>query len=190
MFPRNLTRLLHAIAVATLGAVAPACSDSLLGPATRENAIDTVTLYALSGTAISLPSGFSILDARPVRTDSTDFDFAFDITGADAPLIYPAGALGLSTVPGIQRSSKPFDDVKSAPVEGYKSDSALAVTAHDVFLARSRTSFAGCLFFGQVSRYGKFRVLRVDRSARSITLELLVNLNCGYKSLEVGLPDS
>jgi hypothetical protein len=190
MVPAAGSRFLSSLAVATLGAVGLACNDSLLGPATLENFVDTVTLHALSGTAISLPSGFSMIDAQPVRTDSTDFDFAFEITGSGAPLIYPSGALGLSTVPGVQRSTKAFQDIKMAPIDGYESDSALAVTANDVFLARSRTSFVGCLFFGQVSRYGKFRVLTIDLSARSITLEMLVNRNCGYRSLEVGLPDS
>ncbi|HWP36892.1 MAG TPA: hypothetical protein VNL18_04985 [Gemmatimonadales bacterium] len=185
-----ITRYLQLCTLAAVGGAALGCSDSLLGPPTSDNVIDTVTLYALSGTAISLPSGYSMLDARPVRTDSTDFDFAFDITESGTTLIYPAGALGLSSVPGLQRSTKPFAEITMAPTEGYEGDSALAVSPNDVFLARSRTSISGCYFFGQVSRYGKFRVLSLDLSARSITLELLVNLNCGYKSLDVGRPDS
>jgi hypothetical protein len=190
MFRPLIARSLQLCTLAAVGGVALGCSDSLLGPPTSDNVIDTVTLYALSGTAIPLPSGYSMLDARPVRTDSTDFDFAFDITAAGATLVYPAGALGLSPVPGVQRTTKPFDQIRMAPTEGYESDSALAVSPDQVFLARSRTSISGCFFFGQVSRYGKFRVLSLDLSARSITLELLVNLNCGYKSLDVGRPDS
>ncbi|HXV86182.1 MAG TPA: hypothetical protein VD793_05770, partial [Gemmatimonadales bacterium] len=59
-----------------------------------------------------------------------------------------------------------------------------------VFLARSRASFGGCLYLGSVPRYGKFRVVGIDLTVRSITLETLVNLNCGFKSLEAGLPES
>ncbi|OFV91226.1 MAG: hypothetical protein A3J75_01855 [Acidobacteria bacterium RBG_16_68_9] len=167
-----------------------ACSDSLLGPASVPNTVDTVTLYALSGTAISAPSAYSMLDVRSVRTDTTSqFDFAFDITAAGTPLLYSAGALGLSAEPGLQRSTKRFADVRTAPNEGYSADS-LEMKIDSVFVARSRGSFAGCLFLGSVPRYGKFRVLAIDGTARSITLETLVNLNCGFRSLEEGIPKS
>jgi len=186
-----LSRLLMPLTVATLGGVGLGCSGSLLGPAGYVNAIDTVTLYALSGTAISFPSAYSMLDERVVRTDTTSqFDFAFDITAAGAPLIYPAGALGLSREPGLQRSTRGFADIKTALSEGYSSDSTLQMKASDVFLARSRASYIGCLYLGSVPRYGKFRVLGIDLAARSITLETLVNLNCGFKNLEEGIPKS
>ncbi|HEX9582841.1 MAG TPA: hypothetical protein VF970_17200 [Gemmatimonadales bacterium] len=185
------SRLHPVFTTALLAGVGLACSGSLLGPASSINTVDTVRLYALSGTAISLPGAYSMLDQRTIRTDTTSqFDFAFDITAAGAPLIYPSGVLGLSTEPGLQRSTRAFDDLKSAPVEGYLRDSTLAVAEQDVFIARSRSSFLGCLYLGSVPRYGKFRVLSIDLVVRSVTFEALVNRNCGFKSLEAGLPES
>jgi len=191
-------RLPVLLSASLLAGVGLGCSDSLLGPANNVNTVDTVTLYALRGTAISLPSAYNmvanvgnILFALPVGTDTTSqFDFAFDITASGAPLIYPAGVLGLSTEPGLQRSSRAFEDLKTAPADGYQRDSSFVMAQQDVFLARSRSTFVGCLYLGSVPRYGKFRVLGIDLVARSITLETLVNLNCGFKSLEVGVPGS
>ncbi len=168
-----------------------ACNDPFAGKATFENVIDTTTLYALRDTPIRQPSAYSLLDRRPVRTDTTSaFDFAFDIGPDGRPLIYPAGALGLSRDPGVQLVERRFEDIRSAPQDNYINDRAIEVARDKVFVVRSRPSFNFCLFFGQFPRYGKFRVLEVNSQDRSVTLELLVNINCGFRSLEPGLPSS
>jgi hypothetical protein len=41
-----------------------------------------------------------------------------------------------------------------------------------------------------VPRYGKFHVLALDPTERTVTLEHLINLNCGYRSLTPGTPES
>ncbi len=47
------------------------------------NSDTTASLYALSGTPVSLPSGYSIPARQAVRTDAASaFDFAFDIDTA------------------------------------------------------------------------------------------------------------
>jgi hypothetical protein len=58
-----------------------------------------------------------------------------------------------------------------------------------VFVARSRVSSLYCVYVA-VPRYGKFLVLSIDPTARSITMQALVDLNCGYRGLEPGLPGS
>jgi hypothetical protein len=150
-----------------------------------------VVLAALSGTPIAQPSGYDLIVASAVRTDRTNaFDFAFDIDGGATPRIYPAGTLGLGGEPGILRSEDAFADVGSAPLDGYVSDSTLAVSAGTVFVVRSRNSSAQCVLGSALPRYGKFHVLSVDQGARTITLELLVDLNCGYRGLEPGIPEN
>ena len=72
----------------------------------------------------------------------------------------------------------------------YEIDSALLVTPGTVFLARSRSSSVLCSFLGSLARYGKFHVLDIDTGNRSVTLELLVDLNCGFRGLEPGIPTS
>jgi hypothetical protein len=188
----SLPRLLFP--VAALGALFAAlgCGDDLnLPDAVFPNVVDTVVLAALSGTPIDQPSGFDVVVAEPVRTDRTNaFDFAFEIDAAGTPRIHPAGTLGLAAEPGILRSDESFAAITSAPIEDYVTDTALVVTAGTVFIVRSRSSNVQCALAGSLPRYGKFNVLSLDLQARSVTLELLVDLNCGYRGLEPGLPES
>ncbi|OGU19389.1 MAG: hypothetical protein A3K13_03625 [Gemmatimonadetes bacterium RIFCSPLOWO2_12_FULL_68_9] len=179
-------------AAATVGAVS-GCGDPFGQEATIENAVDTVILYALRDTPIRLPSAydmFQLSGSQAVRTDTTSqFDFAFDIDSAGRALIYPAGALGLSREPGLQLMDKRFDEVRRAPDTGYRADSAMTVTQGNVFVARSRVTSLLCVYVS-VPRYGKFHVLSLDTTNRSITLETLVDLNCGFRGLEPGIPGS
>src|SRR4051812_43529537 len=107
----RITRELSRLAIAALILVAAAsCTDPLqLALAHSENAVDTVTMYALRGTGVIQPSGFDIPTNRAVRTDINGFDFAFDIDPNGNPKLYPAGALGLPKAPGILISQQPFD---------------------------------------------------------------------------------
>jgi hypothetical protein len=184
-------RLFPVPAAAVLTTALWACGDDIQLPdATFVNAVDTTVLFALTGTPITDPSGFDVVLGTPVRTDRTNaFDFAFDVEGG-APLIYPAGALGLAAEPGLLRSDESFESITSAPLEGYVPDSALSVSAGTVFVVRSRNSNAQCTLGTSLPRYGKFHVLAVDVGARTITLEHLVDLNCGYRGLEPGTPEN
>ncbi len=104
-------------------------------------------------------------------------------------MIFTTGALGLDVRSAIQTSDRAFGDIVIAPLEGYELNDTLVVGVDSAFLVRSRPASFGCAFFlGRLPRYGKFHVLDVDLETRQITLENLVNLNCGYRSLELGLP--
>lgn len=176
----------------TVEVLALAACGSPYGNATISNTVDTVTVYALRGTAIRLPSAYSLLDVAAVRTDVTsEYDFAFDIDSVGDPLLYPAGVLGLSTEPGLLLSDKAFDDIHEAPIEGYVADGALVLRVDAAFVARSRSSSSLCSTLGTaLPMYGKFHVLAIDSVERSLTFEALVNLNCGSRSLEPGVPTS
>ena len=177
--------------LALVSSAALACGDPFAGSATQENFVDTVTLYALRNTSIRLPSAFSLLDLLPVRTDTTsEFDFAVDIDDTGSALIYPAGKLGLSPEPGVQIMDRAFDDVKSAPLDGYVTEDSITVQEDQVFVVRSRATVRFCVFFASLPRYGKFRVLEINETDRSIVLESLVDLNCGFRGLEPGIPSS
>ena len=182
-----------AFGLSTAAVLTAACGDPFGQTATLENTVDTVTLYALRGTSIRLPSGFDMLQpvgSQAVQTHTTSqFDFAFEIDSTGAGVIYPAGALGLSREPGLQLLSRSFEDVRRAPDDGYRADSAITVTPGTVFVARSRVTSLLCVFVA-VPRYGKFHVLALDTANRSITLETLVDLNCGFRGLEPGIPGS
>lgn len=190
MRPISLPRLLFS--VLGLVALAAGCSDAnTLPPAQYDNVVDTTVLYALSGTAIELPSAFDGVGAVPVRTDlGAPFDFAVDFDPAGTLLLYPAGALGFAPEGGIRLETRTFDAVTSAPAEGYVTDSVVTGTTGTVFVLRSRSSSQLCAVGGSLPRYGKFHVLAIDQVARAVRFEFLVDLNCGYRGLEPGPPDA
>lgn len=180
--------------MAVIGAAfaAAACGDSLgLIPPSVDNFVDTTTLYALQGTDVGTPSAYDIVNRTPSHTQLGEpFDFAFDIDSAGRAVLYPAALLGRETGAGLQLSDVPFDSLSRAPADGYVTDSVLPIGPDVTFVARSRSSAQLCVFLGSLPRYGKFRVLSLDPATRSVRLEVLVDLNCGYRSLEPGLPDS
>ncbi len=188
----SFARLMFGPAVLGVVLFSAGCDNTLaLPPATVPNIIDTVTLHALQGTPINTASGFDVTLRLTARTDrqSEGFDIAFDIDDEGRGLIFTTGALGLNVSSAIQASDRAFGDILIAPLEDYTLDSAIVVGVDSVFIVRSRSTTLGCVFFlGQLPRYGKFHVLDLNLDTRQITLENLVNINCGYRSLEFGIP--
>jgi hypothetical protein len=170
-----------------------ACGNPLGLPAAFiTNQVDTlVSLYALSGTPVALPSGYSIISRHTVRTDQgSPFDFAFDIDTAGISRIYPTGALKLGRASGVQLSAQEFDSIKIAPTGGYKLDSAQVVNVNTVLILHS-SSFT-CSYGIPGVLYAKLHVLDIDTTStpngRRIDFAILVDSNCGYRGLEPGVP--
>ncbi len=171
---------------------ASACGDELsLPPATFENRVDTVTLYAVNGTPIHRPSAYSVSARTTVRTDFTSsFDFLYYIDANGRGLFLPQGLLSGATTaagqPGLQRSLTPFDDIAVAEQVGYVTrDTVEAEVGQSYYL---RSAVTGSCFLG-TPFYGKLQILEVSESARAIRFQVLTNINCGYRSLEEGLPE-
>ena len=191
MRPKVITHFCLAASATIVVCAAVACDDTGLLPAGFPNFVDTVTLHALKGTPISTPSAFDISVGIAVRTDQGQaFDFAFDIDSVGDAIIMPAGVLGLPAQAGLQMSDLPFEDVDDAPYDDYVADSLFTLSVGDVFIGRSRNTSGNCYYLGSLPRYGKFHVLALDMQNRTITLETLVNVNCGYRKLEPGYPTS
>lgn len=171
-------------------AVAMACgSESELPPAQFENVVDTLVLYALTGTPIATPSAFDGVVGAPVRTDlNLPFDFAVDLDVSDVLLLMPAGTLGYPEEPGLLVTTDSFDGVTFAPLQGYVPDTVRTAAVGTVFVLRSRATSQLCVQTSALPRYSKFHVLAIDLLERAITLEFLVDKNCGYRGLEPGLP--
>jgi hypothetical protein len=171
-------------------ALAAGCSNanSLADP-TIANVVDTVTIGALVGTPISTPSAYSVV-SNAVRVDQTpDFEFAYNVQGPDSQNVFlPRAALGLvsgSTAnPGVQVRPETFDQITVARSNGYVTDSAVAVSLGERFMVRSRVI---CTSLG-VPQYAKLEILALDN--KSVTFQVMVDRNCGYKGLKPGLPDN
>ena len=172
-------------------AVLAACSSGTdLPEPTDANLVDTTTVWALDGTTITDPSGFSIPDRIAVRTDqSAAFDFAFNIDNSGKAVFLPIDLLGLGAVsgvnPGLLLTPLPFDSIRTAVTgDSYVFDDTVSAVVGSSYYARSRVV---CTTLS-VPMYGKIEVLSVDPDARSITFRYLVDNNCGYLGLEPGLP--
>src|SRR5881409_638171 len=160
-----------------LALLVAACGDtSNLPAAFFTNVVDTVSLYALRGTALTLPSAYVLQGAQLVRTDQTTvLDFAFDFDSLGAPALFPTGAMKLGTLSGLQRSAPLFDAIKLAPTGGYTFDQPVTLDTVTVVLVRSRPTL--CSFGATLSLYAKLRVLGVDSTARRVRFEILVDQN-------------
>jgi hypothetical protein len=172
--------------------LAAGCDDANSLPDPQlENFVDTLTLGALEGTPITTPSGFGI-EGGAVRTDQTvDFEFAYNVRrlddGSYQRVFLPRAAIGITGTtanPGLQRREETFDNITRAPSNGYVSDSAVALAVGDRFVVRSRVI---CASLG-VPKYGKLEILSFQDS--TVTFQVLVDNNCGYKDLLPGLPDN
>lgn len=175
------------LAVTTLAG----CSDANQIPdATFTNAVDTVVVYAISGTEVFRPSGYAMTLRSPVRLDNnSNADFGYDRTADGRDVLLPGAMLGHPGVggvdPGLQLTTEAFDDIRLALVNGYKTLDTVEVAAGDVLYLRSR--IPGSCFLG-VPTYGKVEIIEFDPENRTIKFRVLGNLNCGYKGLEPGIP--
>jgi hypothetical protein len=187
---------LLAAVLALTGAAACGDNNPFLSPATRENAVQRYSVWALSGTNPALPASiqFTTLTVeRPqlLPTGSLNFEVAFDLTADGKVRFIPARALvpqppaGAPTV-GLQRSSSAFEAVTRAPDRGFVDDTALVAGVNEVVLVRLGN--AGC-FLGD-PYFAKAVVDSVILSERRVVLRALVNRNCGYRSLTEGLPST
>ena len=165
-----------------------ACSDSNgLPNATIENIERTDTLWALVGTPVSTPSGYSVDGSRRVRTDlSVEFDFAYNETAGEHVFL-PRAALGIDTAnaakPGFQLRNESFEAITLAPSNGYITDLAVSIAVGQRYVVRSRIT---CQI--GVPKYAKLEILSFDPGTRIVSFRILTNDNCGFRSLEPGLP--
>ena len=179
--------MLQLLALAALAACGD--EDSLPDPTSR-NFVDTVTVGSLTDTPITTASGFSV-SAGAIRTDlDPGFDFAYDIEGppeSGRKVMLPRVVLGITSngtaEPGVMRREESFDDIDVAPSNGYVTDSAVTVALGERYVVRSRVV---CEL--GVPIYAKVEIIGFEDN--SLVLKRLKNVNCGYRSLEPGLPDS
>jgi hypothetical protein len=174
---------LFALAV---GAAIAACDNPFALPPATSPAIDKVfTLYSLTGSDVSAPSAYDMVYDTTVRTDRTyNFDFALDMPdslGDTIPLLIPPGGLGLTPDGGLQISTTPFDSLTYAPNSGYDQTVRQTLKMGTVVLASSRTQ--SCNYNIAYPLYAKLQVLLIDPVARSVTFHMVLDPNCGYRSL-------
>lgn len=184
---RSRLKRLALVGAAACLTILAACPEDF-GPLAPDmvNEVDTLSLWALSGSQLHLPSAYDLKTRSAVRPYQTvAFDFAFDLTPTGEARLFPSDALGLTGRSGLQMTTSAFPAVLVAPTGGYVDSSAVDIAADAVVLVQSRPD--NC-FVGVVPYYAKLHVLTVDLVERRLDIEILTDANCGYRGLEPGLP--
>jgi hypothetical protein len=188
---RSTSRFPLALAALALASQTLSCGDPLsLRPPVFPNRVDTVTVYAVTGTPIAQPSGYVISIRSAVRLDLfPSFDFAYHIDDAGKRSFLPydliTGSERTSGNPGLQPTDTPFEAIDVAQQLGYTVTDTVPAVPGQVYYVRSELP-VGCAF--GTPFYAKMQVLAVDDSARAVRFQILNNINCGYRGLTVGLP--
>jgi hypothetical protein len=170
---------------------AAACNDPNENTTLSPVLADTLTVYALTGTAPSFPSGYYSASGAVTRVDGNfNFDIAFDINQENKVVIYPQRLVGISLdgakPVGIQRLAVPFDELGRAPGSGYVFDSSFVVSPGEGLVMQVQ-ALRECGFFFSQLRYTKLVVDSIDVPRRSIFFHTVHNPNCGYRSLVPGV---
>jgi len=174
-----------------------ACGDPTSLKASLGTSVDSLQVFALSGTPPSYPSGVSLLARQPVRVDgNANFDVAFDIDQSGNVIVYPVKLV--VSVPGgtrpvaMQKLGVEFTQVAAAPKTGYQSDSALTMVPGETVVIQSQHNFSGdlCQFALNPNIFAKFAVDSVNLASRTLFLRLGLDPNCGFRSFVAGIPTS
>lgn len=183
-----------ALALVACATFLAACDDPQSLRAALPTVNDTYTVFALSGTPAVLPSAINTFVRTVTRVDgNANFDVALDINVAGKVIFYPVQKVVASPSSarrvGLRRVDGPFDAVTLAP-SGTYADSVIVASPGDVIVVQSRRNGSNdvCQFEIAPFIYAKLMVDSVTSSNRSITVQAVLDPNCGFRSFEPGIP--
>jgi hypothetical protein len=159
--------------------------------------VDTLTVYALSGSAPSLPNGLDIFTRQPVRVDGFGaFDIAFDIVSPTQVRILPVRLVvsspsGVRLV-GLAHSPGVFEQLLNAPSGGYQTDSSVVLNIGDLLVIQTTRALSGefCSLSISPYLYAKLSIISIDVGTRLIQFQMGLDPNCGFRSFQPGIPKS
>jgi hypothetical protein len=144
------------------------------------------------------PNVFAVASRRPVARRvgpefygvGAGFDVAIDVGGDSVRFLPPrllASSLSNVRRVGLRRDTAAFESVPLAPNRGYVFDT-VAVTARvgqTVYIVSQHPACAGEY---NAEMYAKVGVMALDAAARTATLRVRLNPNCGFRSFLPGVP--
>lgn len=188
---------LAVLATMTLAVVLNACGDPTSLKANLPNAVDTLFVFALTGTPPSYPSGVSIVASQAVRVDGfAAFDVALDIDENGRPVVYPVKLVvaspGTARPVGLQKAAGSFEAVLEAPSTGYNNDAKVVLAPGETVVIQSPYNGSGdiCQFALSPYLYAKITVDSVKLDSRILYLRMGIDPNCGFRSFADGVPTS
>jgi hypothetical protein len=196
-------------AAALLGVALVACGDPFEVRATIATLEDTLVVNSVGDASapIAAPMSIDIADqpnlfdagsrrpvARRLGPEFYDigggFDTAIDVQG-DSVVFLPPRLLttALSTVRrvGLRRDTVAFDSIRVAPGAGYVFDTVrVAARVGQTVTIVSRHPV--CAREISAELYAKVGVIAIDPAARTATLRVRLDPNCGFRSFLPGVP--
>lgn len=185
------TTSLSALSALVTAALLTACGDPLsLPPAQLENRTDTLLLYSVGQSPIHFPSAFVMLSRQTARLDQlVSFDFVYGTDDAGGRYFLPFAAVAptaqTTRLPGFLATESGFDAIEVAEQVGYITHDTIPIRVGEVLYVRS-TVDPNCGI--GVPYYGKLQVLGFNDEQHSVQFRILINVNCGYRGLELGIP--
>jgi len=175
-----------------------ACGDPTSLRANLITSVDTLSVFALSGTPPSYPSGINLLARQVVRVDGgAAFDVAFDIDADGNAVVFPVKQVvstpGGSRAIGLQRLLVQFDSVTQAPKTNYQIDTAsFVLTPGTTVVIQAQHNFSGdiCQFALNPNIFAKVAVDSVNLASRTVFVRMGLDPNCGFRSFVAGVPTS
>lgn len=169
------------------------CGSSTGIKAEFPNQDTSVTVYALNGTPVTVPTALRIRSISAVRIDgSFNFDVAFDIDAQGQVLVHTARVVAGQLIParrvGLLFTNQAFDAVTRAPTGGYKYDTSYVMPVGKTLLVDSfDPTCSAYSILGQNIR-AKMVLDSASLSSRAIFLRVLSDPNCGFQQLTPGTP--
>lgn len=199
MLPSLLRRARRGAARLALALAVPvaACGDPFEVTANFDTVEGTITISAFNDTPVELPTGVLLAPFPQAVRPGPDFlfDLAFDIDAEGDAVLLPVDALaapgvfGGARVTGIRPvTDQGYDAITRAPAGGYVVGDPVPVAVGDIGVLQA-VNHPTCLgsFIG-TTVYAKYRVEAIDPAARTLSLRIRVDPNCGFRGLEVGEP--
>ena len=183
---RHAVRRLLAVALAI--GLGTACGDQIRLPAQGVVISDTLIAYALTGSDVSYPTALNVRDLVTVRaTGLFNYEVGFDINSAGQAVLYPMSLLAAPEANvrqvGLRTVSGPFEDLTSAPRDGYVYDEALTVDPGETVAIEAATP---CQYPYPQVIFGKLVVDSVNIATRAIHFRAVADPSCGFRSLVPG----
>ncbi|HWL39431.1 MAG TPA: hypothetical protein VNO75_04265 [Gemmatimonadaceae bacterium] len=174
-----------------------ACRDPLELEARIETTIDTLSVFAISGTPPGYPNALTITGRQTLPISAFGgFDVAFDIDDSNRAVVHAARRVistgGFVPTVGLQIVPGTFETVMAAPLTGYKVDSSVVVSEGQVVVLEAQHNGTGdlCTFAISPNVYAKISIDTVFAATRTIKFRLGTDLNCGFRSFAPGIPTS
>lgn len=206
---RPAFRLRSVPLAATLAAVAACGGTDPFAPVASFSTQDVrFVVYPLSSSPEFLPTALSLysqISVRPViRVGTTglalNFDLAVDLDAQDQVRLLPPRLLiapqaGGGMVTGFQViTGTPYDSLLRAPNTGYRYDSVTVVRPGQVVAVQTQgAGSTGVVCAASAPIYARLVVDSIRPSAdvagaRAIYIRARVDPNCGFRSLDAGVP--